>query len=127
AISFHYSKPENGENSETDRMVQGVFDLQTEFPEEKIITPIQVIDNEGQLTTEIKDMLTSLRDRYESVKKTFKTNPVPIYFLEETFHRSFANEISFRNDPDFTIEFNAVDDASIAELKKHFEETTGFV
>ncbi|NTV22000.1 MAG: hypothetical protein HGB03_00315 [Candidatus Yonathbacteria bacterium] len=127
AVNYHYSKPDNGENSETDRMVQGMMDFQNEFPAEKIMTPIQAIDESGQLTNEIKDMLTSFKDRYENIREVFKTTPTPVYFLEKTFHRSFAHEITFRNDPEFTIEFNAVDPATFDELKNNFGQAESFV
>ena len=124
AVNYHYSKPEDGENSETGRLVQGMMEFQQEFPEEKIITPIPALDEQGQLTTEIKDMFTSLKGRYENIRETFKKNPIPAYYLEKTFHRTFASEIAFRNDPEFTLEITSADQATIEELNKNFSEST---
>ena len=126
AVNFHYSQPENGENSETDRMVEGMFEFQKEFPDEKVMTPIQAIDGHGQLTPEIKDVLSSLQNRYEKIKETFKTQPIPSYWLEKTFNRAYSHEIALRSDPDFTIEFTAVDAETVSELKANLEGAGSF-
>ena len=127
AVNYHYSKPEDGENSETGRLVQGMMEFHQEFPEEKSITLIKALDKQGQLTTEIKDMFTSMKERYENIRETFIKNPIPIYYLEKTFHRTFASEIAFRNDPEFVIEFTGVDSATLDELNKNFIKSTAFI
>jgi len=127
AVNYHYSKPQDGEGSETGRLVTGMMEFQKEFPEEKIMTPIKAIDEQGQLTTEIKDMLTSMKERYEGIRDNFKKNPIPFYFIEKTFHRSFAHEVTFRDDPEFTIEFTGVDPATLGELNDNFSNATAFV
>lgn len=127
AVNYHYSRPDDGEGSETGRLVLGMMDFQKEFPEEKIMTPIKAIDEQGQLTTEIKDMLTSMKLRYEDIRDKFKNNPIPFYFIEKMFHRSFAHEVAFRNDPDFTIELTSVDSATLEELNKNFTQSSAFI
>lgn len=127
AINYRYSLPEDGENSETGRLISGMQEFQKEFPSEKILTPIKAIDEDGQLTSEIKEIFSSAKKRYENVKKTFRNNPIPIYFIEKTFHKSFAEEISFRGDPEFTIEFTSVDPTTLKELTSNFSKATSFV
>lgn len=127
AIMHHYSKRIDTKDSETGRLIEGMFEFQKKFPEEKIITPIKVLDEDGQPTDEIKDMLSKMRDRYEIIKKTFKENPIPIYHLEKTFHRPFSDLMAYRDDPEFTIPFTDVNDSFKAELENNFKEAEAFI
>jgi len=127
AVMYHYSKKVDAQDSETGRLVEGMFEFQKKFPEEKIITPIKVIDEKGQPTDEIKDTLSQIRDRYERIRKTFKENPIPVYYLEKTFHRPFSDLMAYRDDPEFTIQFTDVNESFIAELRNNFETARGFV
>lgn len=127
AVNFHYSKPQDGEGSETGRLVSGMMEFQKEFPDEKIITQVKAIDDQGQLTPEIKDTLDAMKERYESIRESFKKNPIPFYLIEKSFHRSFAHEVTFRDDPEFTIEFTGVDSAILKELNDNFSNASSFV
>ena len=127
AIMYHYSKKVDTKDSETGRLIEGMFEFQKKFPEEKIITPIKAINEDGQPTDEIKDMLSKMRDRYEFIRKTFKDNPIPIYHLEKTFHRPFSDLMAYRDDPEFIIPFTDVNESFKAELENNFKTAKGFV
>jgi len=127
AVMYHYSKRFDTRGSETGRLIEGMFEFQKEFPEEKIITSFKAIDEDGQPTEEVKDMLSKMKDRYEIIKKTFKESPIPIYYLEKTFHRPFSDLIVYRDDPEFTIPFTDVNETFREELKDNFKTAKGFV
>ncbi|MGD1045247.1 MAG: tetratricopeptide repeat protein [Bacteroidota bacterium] len=127
AIMYHYCRRKGGQDSETSRLVEGMFDLQKIFPGEKIITPIKAIDEEGKPTEEIKDMLAEMKQSYESIRDTFNSNPIPTYFLEKTFHRSYSDLMVNRDDPNFIIQFTDVNEIFINELKRHFDNADGYI
>ncbi|MFA6897140.1 MAG: hypothetical protein WCQ96_02565 [Patescibacteria group bacterium] len=127
AVMHHYSTRDDGENSETSRLIEGMWEFQKQFPEEKIITPILAQDEKGELTQEIKDILLSARERYEKIKESFKDNPVPIYHLEKVLSRPFSEIMTHRDDPDFTIQFTGTDKLFLDEEKNNFNQADGFV
>lgn len=126
AVMFHYSKPEDGEGSETSRLISGVMEFQSIFPEEKILTPIEVQDKNGELTNEIQEIFTAAKKRFNLIKDTFKSQPLPFYFLEKIFHRPLADLITHREDPDFDIPFTGLDPQFLKENDDNFFQAESF-
>lgn len=91
-------------SGEVDRLMDGMFDYDRRYPDDKIIRPIKVIDEEGRLTEEIKSIFIKQKEWWDGIRKIFRQQAVISYFLEEILKRSYAEFLSFQNDPEFIIE-----------------------
>lgn len=127
AVMFHYSKFDDGENSETSRLVTGMAEFQKEFPEENILTSIKAQNEDGDLTDEVKKIFISAKERFENVKKVFKEKPIPFYYLEKIFHRTLADLITWREDPDFIIQFTGTNPEFLKENEENFSKSESYV
>ncbi|MDD5537438.1 MAG: restriction endonuclease [Candidatus Omnitrophica bacterium] len=114
-------------SGESDRLVEGMFDYVKRYPEEKAVVAIKAVDDDGKLTDEIKSMLLHQKERYENVRKTFRTQPLISYFLEEIFKRPYAEILSFQNDPEFIIEFTIPSGSFTQELTENLEKARGII
>ena len=114
-------------SGEGDRLAEGMFDYNKRYPEEKAVVAIKAVDDDGKLTDEIKSMFLRQKERYESIRKTFRTQPLISYFLEETFKRPYAEILSFQNDPEFIIELTIPNEAFTQELTDNLEKAKGLI
>lgn len=120
------------DNGESDRLISTMFELQHITPEETILKPVKAIEDDGELSTEIKEMIKNARETYEKKREVFKSHPIPAYFLasENMFNRSFPEAIEIPKehcDFEFVLPYNALDKDFLEKQKKHFEENTVFV
>ncbi len=108
-------------SGEVDRLMEGMFDYNGRYPEDKIIWSIKAIDDDGKPTSEMKSILLKQKDKYDGLKRTFKTEPVISYFLKEILKRPYADILSSQNDPDFTIELTIPSEDVLIELTKNLD------
>lgn len=111
ALMLRYAR-----SGEVDRLMDGMFDYDKRYPEDKIVKPIKAIDEEGQLTEEIKSILLSQKEWYEGFRQVFRTQPLISYFLEEKLKRPYADILSTQNDPEFIIELTLPNEQFEKEL-----------
>jgi hypothetical protein len=123
---FHYTKSDDGEDSETSRFMDGMQDFQAQFPDERIIVPIQAIDPQGQLTDEIKQVFTSAKERFEKVREVYQAGPFLIYHLEKIFGRGLA-DIVVNGDPSFPLFFTDVNEDFKKRIDGNFVSAKAFV
>jgi tetratricopeptide (TPR) repeat protein len=112
---------------ESDRLTEGLFETQKRYPDEKIITPVRGLDKNGKLTDEIKSFLLQQKEWYEGVKRTFKSQPVLSYFLEDIFRRPYADILSMQNDPDFVIELTTPNQQFETELLLNLQQAQAMI
>jgi tetratricopeptide (TPR) repeat protein len=114
---------------ESDRLTEGLFETQKRYPDEKIITPVRGLDKNGKLTDEIKSFLLQQKEWYEGVKHTFRSQPVPTYFLEEIFKRPYADILSRtrQNDSEFIIELTTPNPQFEAELLSNLQQSQAMI
>ena len=95
---------------EVDRLMSGMFEYNSKYPEDKAMVQIEAINKEGQLSDEIKGILLDQKKRYEGIRQVFKDSPAPTYFLEKICKKPYIDIISMgkdNGDPEFTFEFNS--------------------
>ena len=95
---------------EADRLMSGMFEYNSKYPEDKALTQIEAINKDGQLSDEIKGILLDQKKRYEGIRQVFKDSPAPTYFLEKICKKPYIDIISMgkdNGDPEFTFEFNS--------------------
>jgi len=124
AIMLRYSR---SGREETDRLMEGVFEYNRKFPEDKIVKPVKAVDEKGQPTDEIKGILTKQKNWYEGIRETFRKQPIPTYFLERIFNRPYADLLSSQNDPDFIVEFNVPTQDFTTEITKNFQNAKSII
>ena len=107
---------------ESDRFTEGLFETQKRYPDEKIITPVQVLDKDGKLTDEMKSILLQQKEWYEGVRGTFISEPTPSYALEVIFKRPYADILSFQNDPEFIIQLTTPNQQFETELLLNLQQ-----
>lgn len=127
AIYFHYTKPEDGEDSETGRLIKAMNEHQEIYPEDKVLTKIHAIEENGELTQEIKDIFLKQKAWYEDIRSKFLAQPIPTYFLEKIFKQNYSEIVCERNDPEFRIQFTQLDEAFTERLSQYFSNSNGFV
>jgi hypothetical protein len=114
-------------SGEVDRLMQGMFEYDFKYPEDKALRRVEAIDDSGKLTKEIKRIFLEQKERYENIRKKFKDHKVPTYHLERTFKRPYAEILSLQNDPKFNLEFNLSNMQFAKELMDNFEKTQHLV
>lgn len=127
AIYFHYSKPEDGEDSETGRLIKSMNEHQEIYPEDNVLTKIKVVEESGELTEELKDMLLKQNDWYRDIRSKFLTQPMPTYLLEKIFKQTYSEVVCERTDPEFRIQFTQLDENFTWRLSQYFVNSKGFV
>lgn len=118
------------DNSESERLVKNMFELQDITPEETIMQPVKAIEEDGSLSNEIKDFFANAKKDFEGKRDLFKSTPLPIYFLKTMFRRSFPESLTIPSsnyDFEFVLPYNALDKDFLAKQKSHFEENDTFV
>lgn len=120
------------DNSESERMVENISELQKMLPDEKIFTPIKAIEEDGSLSAEIKEFFEKAKNDFQQKRDLFKTNPVPIYFLtvDKMFGRSFPEVMEVPRgdfDFDFVIPYNQLDKDFLEKQKSNFQSEDTFV
>ena len=120
AIMFHYAKPDDGEDSETSRLMLGIQDFQSQFPDEEIVTSIQAIDDQGDLTTEMKGMLESRKEHFQQIKEIYQSQPLTIYHLEKFFKRDLV-DVATSGGPDFPLFFSDVNEPFLKQIHANFK------
>lgn len=127
--SLMYRYAGQGGAGETDRLMKSTQEMQNKYPDEKILVPIKAIDDNGELTDEIKQIFLDRKDWYENIRETFKNNPIPLYHLEKVFNKSFIELITytFSSDPNFTIELTAHSEEFNSELKNNLNDADGII
>ncbi len=108
-------------SGEVDRLMGGIFEYQKKYPDEKVIKPIKAIGKDGKTAEEMKAFLLKQKNWYEGIRETFRSQPVISYFLEEQFHRPYADILSMQNDPEFIIHLTIPDEAFESELREYLE------
>jgi transcriptional regulator with XRE-family HTH domain/tetratricopeptide (TPR) repeat protein len=113
-VLSHYSALVNRykDQSESDRFVKNVFELQKVSPNEKIIQPIKAREEDGSISQEIKDFLINTKKEFNEKRDIFLSQPIPIYFLEQIFGRPFSEAIKVPRDDfdfDFVLPYNSMD------------------
>lgn len=126
AVMFHYTKSDDGEDSETSRFMDGMQDFQKQFPDEHVLVPIQAIDEQGELTDEIKEVFTSAKERFEKIKEVYKAGPFTIYHLEKIFGRGLADIVT-GGDPSFSLFFTDVNEDFRKRIDENFLSAKSFI
>lgn len=119
------------DNSESERMVENISELQKKLPDEKILTPIKAIEEDGSLSTEIKEFFEKAKNDFQLKRDLFKTNPVPVYFLtiDRMFGRSFPEVMDVPRgdfDFDFVIPYNQLDKDFLEKQRDNFQSKNIF-
>lgn len=109
-------------SGEVDRLMEGLFDYDKRYPDDKIIRPVKAINDEGKPTEEMKSILLKQKERYEGTRRTFRSQPVPSYYLEKIWKRPYAGILSFQNDPEFIIELTIPNEQFVKELLDNLEK-----
>lgn len=115
---------------ETDRFIKGVLEFDAQFPEARSITPIRMLDGQGHLTDEIKEVFKSARERHEAIRSAFRSMPVPTYFLEESLARPYVEVLNYgaaNSDPEFIIDFSIPDNEFEQESENIFQQAETLV
>ena len=118
------------DNSESDRLFKSMSELQAINPEGKVLVPIKAGDEEGNLSQEIKDFFANAQKDFEKKKELFLSNPMPNYWLERIFGRSFpeAIEVPQNNfDFQFYLPYNSLDESFTTGQDKIFNQNDKFV
>lgn len=127
AIMLHYSKHDDGDGSETTRLIEGTFEMQKSFPKEQIVMPIQAVDEKGEISDAMKNFLDERRAEYEGIRQEFVEKPIPFYYLENIEHRPLSDLILKRGDPAFTIHFTETNEAFVSELAKALDDSESLI
>lgn len=114
-------------SAEVDRLMDGMFDYDKKYPEDKAIWPVKAIDERGELLDEFKTMLLKQKEWYENVRQEFRIQPVPSYYLEKILRRPYAQILSFQNDPEFMIELTIPNEQFEKGLLDNFEKAEQLV
>lgn len=125
AISFRHH-----DSTQADRMVQNTQELQELNPDEKILTPMKAIEENGELSNEVLTFLHSIRDDFQNKKETFLKSPLPVYTLQKLFWKSFPESIKIPRDNydfDFIIPYNNFDKVFLDTQEKNYKNTEIFV
>jgi len=114
-------------SGEVDRLMEGMFECQKKYPDEKVIWPVPAIDKDGKPTEEIKAIFLQQEKWYEGIKQTFRSQPVISYYLEEVFKRPYADILSMQYDPEFIIPLTLPDESFEKKLTENVEKTENIV
>lgn len=106
---------------EVDRFMEGIFDYDKRYPEDKIVTPVRAINAEGKPTDQVKSILMQQKEWYIDIRTKFRSHPIPSYYLEEVLKRPYAEILSSQNDPEFIIEMTIPDEKFEKELLDNTE------
>lgn len=120
------------DNSESDRLVKSLMELQEKLPDESIMVPVKAIEDDGSLSDEIKNFFETAKANFEQKRELFKTNAVPVYFLtiDGMFNRSFpeVTELPRSNyDFEFVLPYNALDENFVTKVQNNFQKADIFV
>jgi hypothetical protein len=118
------------DNSESERLVKSMFELQAITPDETIMQPVKAMEEDGSLSDEIISFFTSAKKDFEKKRDLFKSTPLPIYFLKTMFRRSFPESLAIPSgnyDFEFVLPYNALDKDFLTRQKNNFEENETFV
>ncbi|MBI5207232.1 MAG: helix-turn-helix domain-containing protein, partial [Candidatus Firestonebacteria bacterium] len=114
-------------DGEVDRWMKGLYDYNQKYPEEKILVPINAIDEKGKPSEEIKTILSDQQKKYENVKKEFQSKPIPSYWLEKIFKIPYASILSLQYDPEFLFPFFGVNEQQFNKLTDNLEKARNLV
>ena len=116
-------------DNEVDRLMTGLFEYDKKFPENKVIRSIKATEEDGSISEEFKSTLLNQKEWYEGIKKMFRDQPVPSYFLEKSLRRTYAEILSFRSwgELDFEIELTLPDKRFEDNLINNFEKAEKLV
>ncbi len=126
AVLFHYTKPQDGEDSETGRLLSAMTEHQQQYPEDKVITQFKALEDNGELSEEFKEMLLKQKDWYENLKQKFLGEPMPTYILERILRKSYSDLVT-QGDFEFQIQFTGVDQPFQNSLKEGLSSSKGLV
>src|SRR3989339_220087 len=120
------------DNSESSRLLDNIWELQKNLPNETILKPIKAIEEDGSLSPEIKNILENAKEDFESKRDLLATNPVPVYFLmvDKMFGRSFPEVLELPResfDFSFVLPYNQLDNDFAKKQKLNFDNGTTFV
>lgn len=124
AVMLRYAR-----DNEVDRLMSGLFEYDQKFPEDKVVWPIKVMEEDGDISEEFKSKLLKQKEWYEGIKRMFRDQPVPSYFLEKVLRRTYAEILSFRSwyELDFGIELTIPDKVFEDNLINNFEKAEKLV
>ena len=114
-------------DGEVDRFLGELFAYDRKYPDSKLIKPVKVIDDDRNITEEFESFLQEQHDWYENIIKLYKENYVISYELEKIFKRTYADILSYQNDPRLTIDFTIADEKFETELLSNLEQEKDIV
>jgi tetratricopeptide (TPR) repeat protein len=105
------------------RLLPAILEFQKEFPNEKIVIPVKAIDENGELTEEIKKMITDQRSAHTRLRDNFRRFPIPTYTFVKGLKWGYPEFVALKRDPEFTIEFTMPDQTFLAKLIVTYAES----
>lgn len=110
------------DEKEGDRVIEGALAFEKEFPDVKILTPYNFDLEKDKIIGMIKE-----RQKWvQNIKKIYKNNPIPSYYLQETFKQPYISVWSGR-DPEMPLEFSISSETFLKELADNFSSAKKIV
>jgi len=111
---------------EVDRLMTGLFEYDAKFPEDKALQSIKALDEAGQLSQEMKDILQKQKKWFENIRTAFADQPIVSYTLEKVLKRPYVEVIStgmLNRDIGFVAQFNLCGEDFYQTLRNNFHRS----
>lgn len=115
------------DSGEVDRLMEGLFDYDKRYPDDKIIRGIKAINDKGELTEEMRSEFIERKEWYKNVRQKFRSRPIPTYFLEKMLNRPYADILSTQDDPEFIFELTIPVEHFEKELLNNLKKSENIV
>ncbi len=119
AIIFRYvryvGKDEGG------RLLPSLLEFQKEYPKDEIVIQVAGINDKGELTDDIKQIILQQSRQYVEKRDFFVKSPVPTYVYVKNTGGAYPDFLCNRKDPEFTIQFTTPDRQFVSQLKSSFD------
>ncbi|MFH1776104.1 MAG: helix-turn-helix domain-containing protein [Candidatus Omnitrophota bacterium] len=115
------------DSGEVERLMAGMFDYDRKYPEDKALWSVKAVDGKGGLSDEFKGVFFKQKEWYEGVMRTFRSQPVPSYYLEQILKRPYAQILSFQKEPELAIELTIPNEKFEKELFANLEKAEQLV
>lgn len=117
AVMLRYASEEGG-----DRLLEGALAFDEKFPELKSIQKMDFRKDKGKIIKMIQDR----RDWAKKIKEIYVHQPIPSYFLQNTFKKPYINVWSGR-DPEMPLEYTLPSVEFRKELEGNYTKDKVFV
>lgn len=117
AVMSRYADEEGG-----DRLLENAFEFKKEFPELDIIKSFDFNKEKDSIIKTINDRA----DWVKNIKEIFSKNPLPTYYLEKIFKKTYIN-IWRGRDPELAFDYTVNNEDFMNEMEQNFSKGKVFV